>query len=235
MTEEPKYRDRDWLYEQYIVKDKNMQEIVEEAGKSYNVVNRWLKRHELKDKRKSKLKRRDGDYIECGGCGEEFYTQPSEERTYCSRECFFESGTKPPTATAETDIEQIGKEILEGLGVEYEAEAEIGGFFVDAFVPSQNICIEFDGDYWHGHPRFGELDETRRNNLRQELKKDACLSNRDLTVVRVWGSDIRENTEAVKHRLRQVFDGEREVSDTPGAGYLIEAFEEPTVQTTLAD
>jgi very-short-patch-repair endonuclease len=125
--------------------------------------------------------------------------------------------------------------ILDEMGVEYEDEYYTGGFWADAFLPQYDVVVEADGVYWHGHPKLGEPNETQMDNMETEVRKDAYLIREGYTVVRIWGSDLRDCPEAVKHRLRQVLEGNREVSDTPGAGYLIEAFEEPTVQATLVD
>lgn len=45
------YRDKDWLYEQYIVNKRSTTDIAKEVGVSHKTISRWAKRHgiELRD------------------------------------------------------------------------------------------------------------------------------------------------------------------------------------------
>lgn len=45
------HRDKDWLYEQYIVKGRSTTDIAKEVGVSHKTISRWAKKHgiELRD------------------------------------------------------------------------------------------------------------------------------------------------------------------------------------------
>jgi len=50
-------------------------------------------------------------------------------------------------------------------------------YTVDAYVPSNHMVIEFDGDYWHGNPAKYRKEETLAND---ESKKFRPLNRTQL-------------------------------------------------------
>jgi very-short-patch-repair endonuclease len=58
----------------------------------------------------------------------------------------------------------------------------IGLYRADFFVPSKNLVIEVDGDYWHSRPGCKEFDEAR----------DARVREGGYTVIRFRESAIRK-------------------------------------------
>lgn len=85
-----------------------------------------------------------------------------------------------------TSIEAAVCATLDSLGIEYEFQKQIDRLRVDVFVPSYNLVIECDGDYWHNLPHVRERDRRR----------DAWLRSNGYRVVRVWGSKIEQDPEA---------------------------------------
>lgn len=156
----------------------------------------------------------------CKMCGKAFRWSPSRTAsgkynvTYCSQRCFHSDpdqqarildmvakqqllkGTKP---------EKIGYAILDGLGVPYLPQHVIGNkFCVDAFVPSAALVVQFDGNYWHGHPtRFPDPDTRQRRRMRLDRSQDAYMAKCGYRVARIWEVDLLKHPEHVRTRLRQ--------------------------------
>ena len=58
--------------------------------------------------------------------------------------------------------------------------------FLDFYIPSINLCIEFDGDYWHG--------EERGNKDRDRLREKAIIiENPNIKIYHIKEGDYREN------------------------------------------
>jgi len=65
-----------------------------------------------------------------------------------------------------TSIEKRVYEALKGLGVLFEVQKLINKrFVVDAYIPSLNLVIEADGNYWHSLPKVAIKDKTRNSYL----------------------------------------------------------------------
>lgn len=63
--------------------------------------------------------------------------------------------------TAGTSLEQAVWNVLDSLNIQYETQKRIGPFFVDIYVPSRNLVIECDGEWWHSHPDQVKYDRAR--------------------------------------------------------------------------
>ena len=104
-----------------------------------------------------------------------------------------------------TSIEKIGYEMLDALGIAYEPQHLINQrFCVDAFVPTLNLAIEFDGDYWHGHPtRFPTPDARQRACILKDRRAARYLNQCGVSLLRFWESDIKKRPEWVLAQLRE--------------------------------
>ena len=117
---------------------------------------------------------------------------------------------KQQTMKGPTSIEKIGYNILSEIGVKFEPQASIAGkFTVDALVHESKLVIQFDGDYWHGHPlKFESLDQRQATRVAYDKSQDAYMKKCGFTVIRFWGSDLRESPEGVRGQLLQAIYGE---------------------------
>lgn len=52
-------------------------------------------------------------------------------------------------------------DLLDDIGIKYENEYVIGPWSFDCFIPSKNILIEVQGDYWHSLPKAVRLDKSK--------------------------------------------------------------------------
>lgn len=85
---EPKYRDREWLHEQYVERGRTITDIADELGVDHTTISKWRRRLDI-PKPSSSVD------LECPVCGTEFTrTRAKVERAkytnVCSRECIYE-------------------------------------------------------------------------------------------------------------------------------------------------
>lgn len=129
--------------------------------------------------RKSKV--RQGKTLRCGVCETPFYRKPSAIRSsgaFCSRQCanlFNLRRFSDRTKVSPTSLERLLYAALNEARVPFRPQHVVAGFVVDAFIPSQNIAIEVDGEYWHSRPE----------NVQRDRRKDAALRDLGITVARI--------------------------------------------------
>jgi len=96
----------------------------------------------------------------------------------------------------DTTIEVKIQKFLEELKIEYFKHKYIKeikhGYQCDIFIPSLNLVIECDGDYWHSYPTGKEIDHIRTSELIEKGFK----------VLRLWEFEINKmNIEEFNRRL----------------------------------
>ena len=95
---------------------------------------------------------------------------------------------KQMTMKEPTSIEKKVYEELKTRGILFEKQKLINGrFLVDAYIPSLNLVIEADGDYWHSLDRVKKRDKT----------KNAYLTKCGYNMLRLSESEIN-NGEYIK-------------------------------------
>jgi len=83
-----------------------------------------------------------------------------------------------------TSIEKKLYEELKKRGLLFETQKLIGGkFTVDAYIPSLNLIIEADGDYWHSLPKV----------IRNDKYKNICLKNWGYKLLRLSETEINSD------------------------------------------
>ena len=74
---------------------------------------------------------------------------------------------KQQTMKEPTSIEKKVYDELKGRGLLFEKQKLINGkFLVDAYIPSLNLVIEADGDYWHSLDRVKKRDKAKNAYLK---------------------------------------------------------------------
>lgn len=68
---------------------------------------------------------------------------------------------------------------------------------LDIYIPSLNIGIEYDGDYWHSLPDMIERDH----------KKDSICKEKNIKLIRVKECDWVKNSNEVKNMISEVLNG----------------------------
>lgn len=154
----------------------------------------------------------------CKTCGDEFKWSPSRTKQkyspkFCSIACrnadpeWREATTKANLAQhrakGPNKLERAGYEILSNLRLGFTPQADIDGkFLVDARIGS--VVIQWDGEYWHGHPSKIRGAPDKRQAMRMKLDKsqDAYMKKRGLKVLRFWETDVYKNKDVVIETIR---------------------------------
>jgi very-short-patch-repair endonuclease len=128
--------------------------------------------------------------IICAYCGEEKRVKPSylnKGAKYCSKICWIRG-------SAETSLETLGYALLDVMNFTYQRQTRLGKFIPDAFIPSLNMAVLFDGDYWHNMPDHKDRDE----------RFNAYASRIGVLVVRVRESELKKSYQILRSRIIQV-------------------------------
>ena len=105
---------------------------------------------------------------------------------------------------------KIEKEFIEKcvkpLGIDFTTQYYIKDLhhYCDVYVPSKNIIVEFQGDYWHGNPKKYLKEELSKYQL-EKVKKDEILreycKNNGIKLIEIWESDYNRDIDGVKKTL----------------------------------
>lgn len=123
-------------------------------------------------------------------------------RTQKQKQAFIEGMAKKmdknPTAP-----ERYFIEILNELGIEFETQKIVGGKIYDFFIPSKNMLIEVDGDYWHAKDKeLKEMSLMQKKTFYNDIKKNAIAKNNGFEIERVWEEEIMKNYQLTKSRFQ---------------------------------
>lgn len=95
--------------------------------------------------------------------------------------------------------------ILIELNVEFETQKIVGGKIYDFFVPSKNMLIEADGNYFHAKDvHLFEMNAMQKKSVNNDKKKDVIARANGFLIERVWESDLKDNYEEVKLRFSEL-------------------------------
>lgn len=89
-----------------------------------------------------------------------------------------------------TKLEQKMFQYLTELGVKFEPYFLIKPKFIVDVLVGDNLIIQADGDYWHGHPRFENLTDRQRKQQIRDKAQDKYLETCGYKVIRIWESDM---------------------------------------------
>jgi len=91
-----------------------------------------------------------------------------------------------------TSIEKKVYDELKRRGILFEAQKLINGkFLVDAYIPSLNLVIEADGDYWH------DLDRVKK----RDKAKNAYLKKCGFGLLRLSEADINNDVKSCINKV----------------------------------
>lgn len=96
-------------------------------------------------------------------------------------------GKKSKNTTPERKVQNILKE----LKIKFTTQHEVGGKFYDIYIPSKNVLIEVDGDYWHGKDiEYLDKNKVQKKAFVNDLNKDGIATLHGYTLFRIWESEI---------------------------------------------
>lgn len=98
----------------------------------------------------------------------------------------------------ESKIEVKVQNFLKKMGIEYFTHQYMKiehGYQCDILIPSLNLVIECDGNYWHKYPIGKDIDHVRTNELIEK----------GFRVLRLWENEIKTmNINEFKNKLQEV-------------------------------
>jgi very-short-patch-repair endonuclease len=89
--------------------------------------------------------------------------------------------------------------MLKDLNVFYVAQYRMGGRYYDAFLPDQNILLEFDGSFWHKEKEEDCKYDFQRKNMETDKLKNEMAKEKGLKIIR-----IREDKPITQEQLKKL-------------------------------
>jgi len=106
-----------------------------------------------------------------------------------------------------TEPERIFADMLKDIGVEYELQRVVDSKIFDFYIPSKNMIIEVDGDYWHANPELykgEELNKIQARNVRNDEFKEILAKGHGYLIERVWESELKNNYKEQEERFKKL-------------------------------
>ena len=101
---------------------------------------------------------------------------------------------------------KIEKEFIEKcvkpIGIDFTTQHYLKDIhhYCDVYIPSKNMIIEFQGDYWHGNPKKYDKEELSDFQLekvkKDEILREYCKENK-INLIEIWESDYNRSHENV--------------------------------------
>jgi len=171
----------------------------------------------------NKYQARNKIKIICKTCKKKFYiskcyVKRKYLRKYCSIKCrnndpdydgHIKANIAQQNKKGLNKIEKIGHEILEELEIQYKEQVLIANkFLVDAFIPSVNIVIQWDGDYWHGY-NINKIDDRIKKRMILDKGQDAYMKKCGYVVLRFWEHELKNNKNKVYNNIKEIINKKR--------------------------
>jgi G:T-mismatch repair DNA endonuclease (very short patch repair protein)/endogenous inhibitor of DNA gyrase (YacG/DUF329 family) len=157
---------------------------------------------------------------ECAFCGKDVKIKPNRlknrNKTFCSYECchkYYSISTNRTdkqiiadkrlaknaiknTKLTLTTPHRIINSILTRNNIDYRIEELIEYYKLDTFLPSFNLSIEIQGDFWHSNPnRFKKIKYKKQlDGIYRDKAKHTYVKNKyDYEILYLWEMDIERN------------------------------------------
>ena len=101
---------------------------------------------------------------------------------------------------------RFAKNFLDRLGVEYvyQFKMESIGRYLDFYIPSCNVAIEVDGDFYHSYGLvYEQMNPMQKRNHRVDEQKNHWCAVNCIKLIRIWEHDINEHPEMVLEMLKR--------------------------------
>lgn len=113
---------------------------------------------------------------------------------------------KTKQSSKKTKIEIKFETILRLLNIEFTYQYEFKHRLFDFYIPSKNILVEVDGDFYHCNPNSKHKEivyETQIITKKNDEYKTQLCKNHNITLLRYWEKDINERPEWVMSDLKE--------------------------------
>lgn len=132
----------------------------------------------------------------CTECGKVWHDKPSlaHRKKFCSRTCLGQYTVRRLQVDAPTSIELVTYQALKELDIEFEPQAHVGRWLVDAFLPEHNIIVECQGTFHHAdprkYPRDGILHPIQKKTIARDTQRHGDFIRAGMRVIYLWEMDI---------------------------------------------
>ena len=102
--------------------------------------------------------------------------------------------------------ERFAKNFLEKLGIEYKYQFKMEsiGRYLDFYIPSCEVAIEVDGDFYHSYGLvYEQMNPMQKKNKHVDEQKNHWCAVNCIKLIRIWEHDINEHPEKVMEMLKK--------------------------------
>lgn len=97
------------------------------------------------------------------------------------------------------------KKLMKEIGINVLPQKIVGGKIYDFYIPSKNMLIEIDGNYYHGDSNmFEELSPMQKRNKKNDEYKNVLAKGLGYKIERIWESDLKNNYNEVKQKMKKL-------------------------------
>jgi very-short-patch-repair endonuclease len=167
----------------------------------------------------------------CPVCEKDFETPASIAWTCCSRECATQLRRDDPVEVERVrrmqhDLmvskvptkpeEALYRYMDEVFGPEewFPQAYVLGRWTVDAWVPSLNLVVQADGDWWHGWSEKSRSNATVRANMGRDQGQNHYLEKIGWPYIRLWEHELLRDHDGCIDRLTALRDELSTLADT---------------------
>jgi G:T-mismatch repair DNA endonuclease (very short patch repair protein) len=134
-----------------------------------------------------------------------------------SKEKIRKARAKQITPIKDTKIEVKIQDFLKELNIPFLTHQYMEiehGYQCDILIPSLNLVIECDGDYWHGNPKkFPNPTEWQLKQIEKDKIRTKELIEEGFKVLRLWESDILTIEKQSVHKTLLEFKGGKSLKE----------------------
>lgn len=216
-----KLSDKDWLFEQRIVLKKAIETIGDEIGVSHITVDRWLKKHEIKnlvDARRRNTtateilsdKNKLEQLYTAGSTCEKIAEQLSTTKGTVSRWLVFHEIERRNSNSYDRVINKVSNEeksLVEFIEGFYEGEIKtsnrsiLNGRELDVYLPEKNLAIEYNGLYSHSYKPWEEK-ECLIKGPNYHLSKTIDCEKQGIQLIQIFSDEWNFKREIVQSIIK---------------------------------
>lgn len=131
--------------------------------------------------------------------------------------------TVPDNRFKESSLERKFKKMLVGHEIAFTQFKQIRNRIYDFYLPSFNLIVECNGDYWHGHPRvYPQPDKEQIKGHKRDIVKNKLAREAGYQIYFIWESEINNAQDLVAALLRKLITGEAPINQSSPMDFLTE-------------
>jgi len=216
-----KLSDREWLFEQRIILKKAIETIGDEIGVSHITVDKWLKKHEIKNLKISRIRNSEGykviddkdkliELYESGLTCEQIAKPLNVTKGLISRTLRNYGVSLRPSNSYERKIKKVSsaeRELVSFISSIYTGKiltsnrSVLNGRELDVYLPEENLAIEYNGLYSHSYKPWEEKDCLIKGP-NYHLSKTIDCEKQAIQLIQIFSDEWDYKKEIVKSIIR---------------------------------